>query len=614
MKNRGGQKWARRDWLQFSIAVPIVCSLLYVFGVPGGHTWTWHVPDDLETIKEAIEYYACPGDTVRVAPGVYDTSSGEIFPISFFMSGVVLMSDSGPQATIIDGNSTGRVFACDNLDSTTVIAGFTITGGDAPRGGGIYCDSCFMEIQNNVIKGNSAGSGGGIYCNYGAPRIIANHVTENVSPDWCGGGIYCLHSSAVIEANMVTRNVATFGGGVFNDNSNTTIARNIVEGNRSRESGGGLDCYMNSSPTITHNVVIGNIAGTNGAGIACCYNCSPTITYNTIACNAGEYGGGVRSLGNSSPKVRSNIMVDNVDGVYLTSTSGPVTATGNHLYLNTYREIGDYEVINNTSHMLNLTDNFWLVTDSSSIDSLIYGPAQFIPWRTSVSESIPGEPSSVASVTVMADSTYGMPLSGSLRIGDTLHIQLVGNDWTSSFIEPALVIVTSQKDAHGIGVALVETDTSTGIYQGLAYIETLTSDSRNRIGVNPNDTIIIRARVDPTICDTVTVQPTRVEREEGSRWDRKLHTFQLCQNHPNPFSAGTTIWFSLPGSMQVRIKIYDLGGRLVRTLVDGQISAGYQRTYWDGTDQHAQKVSAGVYLCKLSGGDFNTVKKMILLH
>ena len=614
MKNGGRQKWARGGWLQFSIAVPIVCSLLHLFAVPGGQAWTWHVPDDLGTIKEAIEYYACAGDTVRVAPGVYDTSSGEIFPISFFLGGVVLMSDSGPLATIIDGGSTGRVFACDNLDSTTVIAGFTITGGDAPRGGGILCDSCFMRIQNNVIRGNSARSGGGIYCNYGAPRIIANHITENVSPDWCGGGVYCFHSTAVIEDNMVTRNTATFGGGIFNDNSNTTIARNVVEGNCSRESGGGLDCYMNSSPTITQNVVMGNVAGTNGAGIACCYDCSPTITYNTIVCNVGEYGGGVRSLGNSSPKVRSNIIVDNVDGVYLTSNSGAVTATGNHLYLNTHCETVENEVVNNTLHMLDLTDNFWLVTDSSSIDSLIYGPARYIPPRMTASEEVPGEPSAVASVTVMADKTYGSLLRESLQLGDTLYIQLIGDDWNSAFIEPAMVIISSHKDPHGIGVALVETGAATGVYRGVAGLGTISNDSRNQLGANPNDTIVIRAHVDPMICDTVTLQPTGVERGDADRENRESYFAQLQQNCPNPFSRGTSIWFTLPANMHVQITIFDSGGRLVRTLVDGQRLPGYQAVYWNGTDKHARTVGAGIYFCELSTDDLHLTKKMIRIR
>jgi hypothetical protein len=471
-----------------------------------------------------------------------------------------------------------------------------------------------MKIQNNVIRGNSAGSGGGIYCNYGAPRIIANQVTENVSPDWCGGGIYCFHSTAVIEDNIVTDNTATFGAGVFNDNSNTTIMRNVVEGNYSRESGAGLDCYMNSSPTITQNVVIGNVAGTNGAGIACCYNCSPTITCNTIVCNVGEYGGGVRSLGNSSPEIRSNIIVDNVDGIYLTANSGAVTATGNHLYLNTYCLTGVYEVVNNTSHMLDLTDNFWLVTDSSSIDSLIDGPAHFLPPRVTASVEVPGEPSAVASVTVMADKTYGSRLRESPQLGDTLYIELVGDDWNSAFIEPALVIISSQKDPHGIGVALVETGTATGVYRGMVCLSSISDDSHNQLGANPSDTVVIRTHVDPLICDTVCLQPTGVEAEDTDRGNRELRAVELQQNYPNPFSGGTNIWFNLRAKMHVEIKVYDSEGRLVRTLVDGQTPAGHQTIHWNGTDKDARTVGAGVYFCQLSTGDHHLTKKMIRMH
>jgi len=101
---------------------------------------------------------------------------------------------------------------------------------------------------------------------------------------------------------------------------------------------------------------------------------------------------------------------------------------------------------------------------------------------------------------------------------------------------------------------------------------------------------------------------------EEDRKDFLPISFSLKQNYPNPFRAKTDIQFILPKSTQVSIKIYDVAGRLVKTLVDGEKSAGSHKAYWDGTDQHAQRVSTGIYFCKFSAGDFNTVKKMILLR
>lgn len=492
----------------------LVCTLymLSAFMTVNLHASTWHVPSEITTIKQAVEITASYGDTVLVAPGVYDTTSGESFPINM-KNGVVLMSEDGASATIIEAHSTNGVFNCDNCDSATVIAGFTITGGSASNGGGMYCFESFLEIKENIIINNTAtNSGGGMYCYTSDLKIVRNTINGNTAMNTFGGGIYSYYCSSVIEQNTVAHNTAMWGGGIFNDQSSPTISHNIIDRNHSVISGGGLDCYMTSSPLITANVIVGNSSGTHGAGIACCYYCLPVIMYNTIACNVGNYGGGVRSLGNSSPQIFFNSIIDNVDGLYLTTDSDVMYANDNNIYFNTY-QTGDYDVVNNISSVIDITDNFWWFTDSSSIDSLIYGPASFIPFRSSFSDSAPNEPASVTSVTVMTDSTYTLPLSDNLHVGDTLYIQLEGADWNNTLIEPALVVIASNKDAYGIGVALIETDTAAGVYRGVAHIDTMSNDAYNRIGAHNSDTLIIKSHTDYTKCDTVIVEPTGVKEE-----------------------------------------------------------------------------------------------------
>jgi parallel beta-helix repeat protein len=569
---------------------------------------TWCVPGEIPTIKEAVEDSASYGDTVLVAPGIYDTTSGEVFPINM-KNGVILISEAGALLTIINANSTERVFNCKNVDSTTVVTGFTFTGGSAPHGGGILCTNSFLKINDNIVEGNTAAgiekSGGGLYCYQGAPRIINNNITGNNARNYCGGGIYCLSCQAVIEGNRVAKNTSKFGGGIFNNNSSPLIRNNTIVGNHALNSGGGLDCYGSSNPLITANVIAGNSCGTHGAGIACCYSSSPTIMHNTIAGNVGVYGGGVRSLGNSSPLIVSNAIVDNVDGLYLTTNSGAIRANYNNLYYNSY-QTSDYEVINNTSHIIDLSNNFWWVPDSSSIDSLIYGVGSFIPFHTAPNDSAPGEPSAVTSVTVMADKTYTKPVSSSLTTGDTLFIQLEGINWNSLFIEPALVIITSDEDSRGIGVALIETATSSGIYRGVAYIDTLSNDLQNRIGVGQNDTLIIRSNVDYTKCDTVIIEAAGVEKE--SREVGISSTFYLSQNYPNPFNPVTEIKYALPRDCYVTLAIYNVLGQKVASLVDAQQQAGYKTARWD-----ASLFSSGIYFYRFQAGDFVQTRKMVVL-
>jgi hypothetical protein len=504
-----------------------LCCILLVVGVfTAGNLQarTWYVPSELLTIKQAVEDSASYGDTVLVAPGVYDTTSGEDFAINM-KNGVVLMSEQGAATTIIDAHLTNKVFHCENCDSTTVIAGFTITRGRAVNGGGIYCSQSSMEIRDNIIRENTAttGSGGGIHCNIADVTIVNNHIAENSAPNRYGGGIYSYNCSSLIERNTVAHNMARWGAGVFNDNSSPTIAHNIIDGNHCTISGAGLDCYMSSSPDIIANVIINNSCGTHGSGIACCYDCAPVIMYNTIARNVGEYGGGIRSLGNSSPQIFYNSIVDNVDGLYLTTDSDVICANDNNIYLNTYQE-SDYEVVNNLSTPIHTTHNYWLSTDSSSIDALIDGPAYFIPFYDAPCESTPYEPTSVTSVTVMSDSTYTTPLTGNVDIGDTLYLRLEGTDWNNTLIDPALVIITSRMETYGIGVALIETDTSTGVFCGTAYIDTASDDVYNRIGAYEHDTLIIESYVDNTKCDTVMVGPPGVIEERTS--SMKIDTYK----------------------------------------------------------------------------------------
>jgi hypothetical protein len=89
--------------------------------------------------------------------------------------------------------------------------------------------------------------------------------------------------------------------------------------------------------------------------------------------------------------------------------------------------------------------------------------------------------------------------------------------------------------------------------------------------------------------------------------------FALNQNYPNPFNPTTNITFSLPKDELVRLEVYDMLGRLVKTLVNSTVSAGNFSITWDGKDQDGAKVSSGMYLYRLQAGSFSTVKKMLML-
>ena len=82
--------------------------------------------------------------------------------------------------------------------------------------------------------------------------------------------------------------------------------------------------------------------------------------------------------------------------------------------------------------------------------------------------------------------------------------------------------------------------------------------------------------------------------------------FKLCSNYPNPFNPSTMIVFYLPKAEFVRLKIYDITGREIETLIEGQVPAGEHRLQWT-----AQGLASGVYLCRMESRDYSETIKMI---
>ena len=90
--------------------------------------------------------------------------------------------------------------------------------------------------------------------------------------------------------------------------------------------------------------------------------------------------------------------------------------------------------------------------------------------------------------------------------------------------------------------------------------------------------------------------------------------FTMWQNHPNPFNPMTTINFAVPEDAGVvSLAVYDVSGRLVRTLESGHLTSGHYSRVWDGRDTTGRQVSSGTYFYRLSGRGFSEAKKMILM-
>jgi hypothetical protein len=91
------------------------------------------------------------------------------------------------------------------------------------------------------------------------------------------------------------------------------------------------------------------------------------------------------------------------------------------------------------------------------------------------------------------------------------------------------------------------------------------------------------------------------------------YAFRLQANIPNPFNPMTRIPFELDRAGTIRLDVYDLAGRLVRTLVRGERSAGPHVVLWDGRTSRGQRVSSGIYVYRLQFGEREQTRKMVVL-
>ncbi len=172
-----------------------------------------NVPGDFPTIQEAIAA-SKDGDEVVVAPGVYNEA------IDFLGLAIIVRSSDGPDVTTIDATGLDTsVVSCINLEGPdTVLDGFTITGGFAAKGAGMFNQSSDPTVNNCVFLANTAeappfinSQGGGMY-NFNSNPMVSNCVfRENTSQATAfalsqGGGMFNRNSRPIVSSCVFAEN------------------------------------------------------------------------------------------------------------------------------------------------------------------------------------------------------------------------------------------------------------------------------------------------------------------------------------------------------------------------------------------------------------------------
>ncbi len=117
----------------------------------------------------------------------------------------------------------------------------------------------------------------------------------------------------------------------------------------------------------------------------------------------------------------------------------------------------------------------------------------------------------------------------------------------------------------------------------------------------------------PDGMQTYAVTQTMDVPDEAAEKDQPTNLpegYGLSQNYPNPFNPTTSIDYSIPTAQHVRMDIFNINGRKVRTLVDSYLGAGPHTVEWDGRNDRGTTVASGIYLYKLQAGDYSETRKM----
>lgn len=209
-------------------------------------------------------------------------------------------------------------------------------------------------------------------------------------------------------------------------------------------------------------------------------------------------------------------------------------------------------------------------------------------------------------------------------------VEIAGRNFSTN--APAVQIISPQSGETITGTKIIQWTASDIDGDKLTYDIIYSSDGKNQqiLAVNLTDTLFSwnSSLVPYSSSSSITVIANDGINESRSAADNLLidsptdvddkeniipTEYSLMQNYPNPFNPSTTISFELPVESYVTLKIYNIQGEEVKTLVDSRFSPGQHVALWDGTNNKNESASNGVYFIRIHAGEFVKVNKAVLM-
>ncbi|MGE5398799.1 MAG: fibronectin type III domain-containing protein, partial [Ignavibacteriales bacterium] len=285
--------------------------------------------------------------------------------------------------------------------------------------------------------------------------------------------------------------------------------------------------------------------------------------------------------------------------VYSTSTSLSWYISGSSIGIQSYKveygnrsDFSDATIVNSSS-------------STTTISNLTPGATYY--WRVSAyngtSYSAPSNP--VGRFTVIGGSGSVVPFAGSPVEGVVLTSASPELSWllpakTDANLKYELQYSTDNEMTSPVTISEIQQTSVTvsGLQAGTEYYWRVRSvdEKGNYSSYSAPGRFTVTATTDVTVDNAI---PTE---------------YKIDQNYPNPFNPSTMITYWLPKNSFVKLQVFDMLGREIKTLIAGQMNAGKHTAQWNADDNSGQKVSSGMYLYRLSTNETVITRKMILLR
>jgi len=499
------------------------------------------------------------------------------------------------------GSSTWRVFnLAPGADKSVTLQNLTLKGGDisgsSGYGGVVSISSGTCTIADCTVRDGKAQYGGGIYLNGSGVTTTLQHctITNNSaysgSADARGGGIYnnsgtIIISQCEIYSNSVLPSLYTeFGGGLFLNYGYPTISNSAIYSNNGGIQGGGVYAYYGTH-VVTNCTISNNSCSSYGGGLSFSYSPSITLTNCTIAENSASFNNGIY-VGTTTGI-----------GVYIYMMNCLLAMNGTGSF---------YDFINMGAGDVHMTDNGYNLVENSygyafsatgditgnqtnldlamipALNNSLYGTSSLKLTSGSVAINA-GATGSNNGVGVPTEDQRGALRNGSVDMGSYEW-------WSDGGALPVQLIAFTAKLKNRIVELNWQTVTEKSNYgfdierrRGSASDVFLPWEKIGFVAGNGTvNTPQFYAYCDdfPTNAATVLYRLKQIDRDGSSAYSDEVEVstsiqgFQLAQNYPNPFCGSTTITFTLPRAGDVTLKVYDVMGNEILTLVKDYREAG----------------------------------------